>query len=382
MLERDWGADTLDRFRYQAEVTLPYCLAVVTRNKGILAVLPEHLEDIALQTDQGWRFLQVKSRNPERGLWTATDLLVKKGGALRSLYRTYRLTEGKDYPLEIVLEGAIKTNDSNKALRPNEDRSPLLSTVMERLKVKRAVAEDFLRRVVLDESSQPRSSIQATNRQLLHELAPSLTLPELEALHTSFLAEIDKAMRCEPLSSLWPRSVTHPARRSRRTAERLRAKTLDLQRLSRIAGPLSGTERPLLQRIVASGSGPITILEQKLLRGGAPPSLIERARTLRANAQHFRFEMASQQLRSDDAKREDLHERLLTYAQTAHAVHEASSRPAVGMWADLLEKFNQSAGNIDRHNLVHADPMILMGESCILSDRCEFNWGDVSNVTI
>ena len=91
MLERDWGADTLDRFRYQAEVTLPYCLAVVTRNKGILAVLPEHLEDIALQTDQGWRFLQVKSRNPERGLWTATDLLVQKGGALRSLYneRTY-----------------------------------------------------------------------------------------------------------------------------------------------------------------------------------------------------------------------------------------------------------------------------------------------------
>ena len=382
MLERDWGADTIDRFRYQAEVTLPYCLAVVTRNKGILAVLLEHLEDIALQTDQGWRFLQVKSRNPERGLWTATDLLVKKGGALRSLYRTYLLTEGKDYPLEIVLEGAIKTNDSIKALRPNEDRSPLLPTVMERLNVKRAVAEDFLRRVVLDESSQPRSSIQATNRQLLHELAPSLTLPELEALHTSFLAEIDKAMRCEPLSPLWPRSVTHPARRSHKTAERLRAKTLDLQRLSRMAGPLSGTERPLLQRIVASGSGPITILEQKLLRGGAPPSLIERARTLRANAQHFRFEMASQQLKSDDAKREDLHERLLTYAQTAHAVHEASPRPAVGMWAELLERFNQSAGNIDRHNVVHADPMVLMGESCILSDQCQFNWGDASNVTI
>ena len=78
MLERDWGADTIDRFRYQAEVTLPYCLAVVTRNKGILAVLPEHLEDIALQTDQSWRFLQVKSRNPERGLWTATDPSSKK----------------------------------------------------------------------------------------------------------------------------------------------------------------------------------------------------------------------------------------------------------------------------------------------------------------
>ena len=93
MTERDWGSDTFARFRYQAEATLPYCLSLVSSHSDIQAVIPEHLEDIAIKTDSGWRFLQVKTRNPERGLWGASDLLSKKGGALRSLYRTYLLTK-------------------------------------------------------------------------------------------------------------------------------------------------------------------------------------------------------------------------------------------------------------------------------------------------
>ena len=82
MTDRDWGSDTLMRFRYQAEVTLPYCLSVLTSQNKILAVIPEHLEDIALKTDDGWRFLQVKTRDPERGLWKASELFTKKGAHL------------------------------------------------------------------------------------------------------------------------------------------------------------------------------------------------------------------------------------------------------------------------------------------------------------
>ena len=377
-MDRDWGSDTLARFRYQAEVTLPYCLSVMSSQNDILAVVPEHLEDIALRTNDGWRFLQVKTRDPERGLWTASELF-KKGGALRSLYRTYLLTIREDHPLELLLEGAVKTNDLICMLYPGEDRSQLEAMVVDKLRSSRASATDFLRRVTLNESMPHRSAIHATNALLLHELAPSLTQPELKALHNSFLAEIEKAMRCERLSALWPRSIVHPKTRSTTTEDRLQAKTLDADRLSAIAAPLTRMERPLLKRFVESGSGPVTPLTQKLVLGGAPPALVERARSLQANAHHQRFVRASQTLVNENAVLSDLHERLLTYAQTETASQESSDRPAVGMWRKLLDEFNRYAGQIDRNNLVCADPKLLMGETCILSDECAFGWGKVSD---
>ena len=379
MVHRDWGSDTLARFRYQAEVTLPYCLSVLSSQNDILAVIPEHLEDIALQTTNGWRFLQVKTRNPERGLWTASDLFTKKGGALRSLYRTYRLTIGEDHPLELLLEGAVKTNDPICMLYPGEDRSQLEAMVLDKLSSCRESAKDFLRRVILNESVFHRSAIHATNARLLHELAPSLTHPELEALHNSFLTEIEKAMRCDPFGALWPRSIVHPLKRSSTFEDRLRAKTLDAERLSAIAAPLTQVERPLLKRFVESGSRSVTPLTQKLVLGGAPPAIVERARSLQANAHHQRFVRASQNIANENDVLSDLHERLLTYAQTATAFQESSDTPALQMWRELLEKFDRHAGQIDRHNLVGADPLLLMGETCILSDECAFGWGKSSD---
>ena len=379
MLSRDWGSDTLERFRYQAEVTLPYLLSALLSQNDILAVIPEHMEDIALETTTGWRFIQVKTRDPERGLWTASELFSKGSGALRSLYRTYRLTEGTDHSLELVLEGAIKTSDLIGSLRPHRDRSQLVQIVMDRLGATRASAEDFLRRVTLNESSPHRSTIHATNGRLLHECTQSLTLPELEALHNSLLQEIERAMRCQRLSSLWPRSVVHPQNRSTVMEERLSAKTLDANRLSWFVEQLTREERPLLKRFVEPGSGPVSPLTQKLVLGGAPDGLIQRARILQANAHHQRYVRASQDLTAKDVFRADLHERILTYAETAAALSESSARPAVEMWEYLLDKFDRNAGNIDRNNLVRADPMLLLGESCILADQCDFNWGDTSN---
>ena len=44
---------------------------------GIAAVVPEHHEDIALDCGPSWRYLQVKSREPDLGLWTLAQLLKK-----------------------------------------------------------------------------------------------------------------------------------------------------------------------------------------------------------------------------------------------------------------------------------------------------------------
>ena len=375
MIDRDAGSDTLARFRYQAEVTLPYCVSALLCENDIEAVIAEHMEDIALKTKTGWRFLQVKSRNPERGLWRAADLFAKKGGALRSLYRTYSLTEGEDHSLELVLEGAVKTDDAIRTLRRDQDPSPLVPMVMAKLKATETTAKDFLRRVVLNESAGHRKDIHATNSRLLHQHAPSLTLPDLEALHGALLREIEKAMRCEPLSALWPRSVVHPEKRSDTAEERLRAKTLDAKRLSAIAEPLASAGRPLLKPLVEPGSGPISALMQKLVLGGATRDLIDRARNLEANARYHRLVRTVQRVAPDDPLVTDLHERIRIYADTAAAIHASSRQPAIEMWGYLLDEFATHAAVIDPHNLVGADPMFLMGESCILSNECVFDWG-------
>ena len=378
--DRDWGSDTLARFRYQSEVTLPYCVSALLFENDIVAVIPEHLEDIALETRTGWRFLQVKSRDPERGLWTGADLFARKGGALRSLYRTYLLTKGEDYSLELVLEGAVKTSNVIGALRPDQDRSPLVPMVMEKLNATRASAEEFLQRVTLNEGTPHRTVIHETNARLLHQHAPSLNLPELEALHGSLLEEIENGMRRERLSALWPRNVVHPEKRSGVTEERLRAKRLDAERLPGIAEALRSAGPPLLKRFVETGGRPVSVLAQKLILGGATPALIKRARTLQANARHHRLMRAAQNLTVNDALRIDLEERICTYADTAAAMHVSSSHPANEMWGYLLDMFGRHAAGIDLHNLVHADPLLLMGESCVLSDECVFGWGETYDV--
>lgn len=374
MRDGDWGSDTFARFRYQAEVTLPYCVSAVLSENDIVAVVPEHMEDVALATGTGWRFLQIKSRNPERGLWQLADLFTK-GGALRSLYRTYLLTTGEERSLELVLEGAVKPKDRIAMLRRGEDRSELVPIVMDKLGPDASSAEDFLSRITLNEAATHRNDIHASNARLLHQHAPSLTLPEVEALHDTLLAKIEKAMRSDRMGALWPRSVVHPQRRSTLMEERRLAKTLDAERLAGIAEVLSAAGRPLLKRLVERGSRPASPLTQKLVVGGATDELIEQARNLKANAEHHRFVRASQNLAGDEALTIDLHERIRTYAYTAAAMHGTGAEPAIKMWAYLLDTFGNHAGSIDRHNLVRADPMLLMGEGCILSDQCEFTWG-------
>ncbi|MDE0036445.1 MAG: dsDNA nuclease domain-containing protein [Gammaproteobacteria bacterium] len=374
MSDGDWGSDTFARFRYQAEVTLPYCVSAALSENDIVAVVPEHKEDIALETGTGWRFLQVKSRNPERGLWQLSDLLVK-GGALRSLYRTYLLTTGQERSLELVLEGAVKPKDRIEMLRRGEDRSELVPTVAEKLGLCTASAEGFLSIVTLNEAATHRNDIHASNARLLHQHAPSLTQPEVETLHNALLAEIEKAMRSDRMGALWPRSVVHPQTRSTVMDERRLAKTLHAERLAGIAEVLSAAGRPLLKRLVERGSRPASPLTQKLVVGGATEELIEQARNLKANADHHRFVRASQNLASDEALTTDLHERIRTYAYTAVAMHGTSDQPAIKMWAYLLDTFGNHAKSIDRNNLVRRDPMLLMGEGCILSHQCEFTWG-------
>ena len=378
MNSRDWGTDTLRRFRYQAEITVPYCLAAASDVGRIAAVVPEHHEDIALDCGSSWRYLQVKSRELYLGLWTLAQLL-KKRGALRSLYRTHLCVGGQDHTLELVLEGAPKSTDLIMCLRPGEDRSELVPQIAEALQISEIAADTFLDRVVLNGAPPPRDSIAAQNRDLIHFQAPHLTWPEVDTLHERLLGEIERAMRADRIGPLWPRSIVRPSRRSDEIVARISAKTLSRESLRSILESSMGTSQPILRRLVEPGGGPLTPLHRKLMIGGAGTTIIDQARNLQANARHEHLTRAAQGKPVDSSRLDDLHQRIETHATARVGLHADLQKPAPQIWADLVDLFDSRAASIDRGGILRRDPMLLLGEACDLSDGCVFGWGEVAD---
>jgi hypothetical protein len=373
-----WGSDTLVRFRYQAEVTFPYCLAAALDVDGIRAVLPEHLEDIALDCGGEWRFIQVKSRNEDLGLWTLAQLLVS-GGALRSLYRTFRCMNGQSCSLELLLEGAPKPRDGIQHLLPDGDRSAIVEQVGAALRIGPNDAAIFLNIVVLNAPPPPRDYISANNKDLLHRHAPHLTRPDIDSCYERMIRTIEAAMRADRIGPRWPAAVVHPARRTARAAALLAEKTLTSELIKGVLYEVRTPARPVLRRLVETGAGPVSNLHKKMLEGGAPDNIIFQARNLQANARYEHLKRVAQGRPTDDVLLTDLHERICTHATAKVALHTSTEEPAVRIWSDLLDVFETRAASIDPSNILQRDPMLLLGEACELSDRCAFGWGTVDH---
>ena len=371
----DKGSDTFARYIYQAEVTFPYCLHCALGDE-IISVIPEHLEDMALEYEDRWRFLQIKSRNPERGTWRLSHLLVP-GAALRTLFATYKQLPEAHISLELVLEGAVKSGDPLENLRKGEDhaQADLLAAVSEKLEIGIGQARRFLEKVFLVTPPPPREYIRAENLNLLHEQNPKLDRATVEAVYSRFLEEIEKAMRAARLGSEWPSYVVHPEILPSEAEQKMQRKRLTKAYLEECAGPIKSKAKYLLRRLTGQEFDPVSILERKLLRGGATQEVITDARSLRANAQRRRFELQAQRMSIDNSRIEDLRHRLQTHFNAKKAVHAGSERPAILIWHDLLEQLAAGASNIDYHGLYSGDPMLLLGEICELADECVLDWG-------
>lgn len=373
--ETDAGTETLRRFRYQALLTLPLCLECALGDR-ILKVIPEHLEDIALSYSGRWRFLQVKSRNPELGLWTLGDL-TGSGGALHSLYRTYQQTLGVEVSLELILEGAASARNPIKYLSPRGDHAhpDLVTTVAQALEIDDTEAISFLSRVTVASHVASREEIEATNHHLIHEHARQLSHDVVTEIHGRLVNVIEDAMRAGALGADWPAYVTHPADVPAEFAERLSAKTLARDQLRDLVAPITTSPRPLLRRMAEISPSPISDLERKMVSAGADTALIFDARTLRMNVIGHLQRRLSADMFTIDEQLEDLKERVLIHANSRRSLHRTSATPAVLIWNDLLPLFSQHAANIDPDRVLAQDPMLILGELCDLSDECVFDWG-------
>lgn len=342
----------------------------------IISVIPEHLEDVAIESSSGWRFIQVKSRDPERGPWKLSDL-TGDGGALRSLLRTYREVDRLDASLEISVEGALRRQNPIEHLTSDGDRADakLVEGVSKALELDKNDTVEFLSRVSLSNSPPPRAFAEQANLILLHQQDPAADHETVVSRHEVLVAEIERAMRADPLGGDFPKHVTHPALRTSQTEELLAAKQLTRDRLRELIPDLEEEPKSLLIRAVDADSPPMTMLERKLIAGGATEEIIETARGLRANAQRHWMRLRAASRYPVGAKLEDLQVRLETHAKALRATHEQDVRPAVGMWSEMLSQFTTSASTIDFHSVVDHDPMLLMGEVGSLADDCLIDFG-------
>lgn len=373
----DAGSDTVDRFHYQALLTIPFCVHAALSDE-IIRVVPEHLEDVALQEASRWRFIQIKSRNPERGSWTLAQLL-EDGGALRSLYRTYVLVRDQDVSLELLLEGALSHRNPINLLRRGQphDSPEITQPVAESLDIDHGEAVAFLSTVTAADRPAGRREARALNLELLYSHAPDLTGLEIRAIYDRLVADIERAMRAEPLGPDWPTYVVHPDESPPEHVASVNAKSLTRERLRALLAPISQEPRPLLRRVTEAGSPSVSTLERKLRAGMADQQVLVDARSVHMQAIAHLERRSAATLYPSDARLEDLNQRLLIHANARRALQSGSDQPANRIWSDLLSVFSDTPNTIDPHSLLARDPMLLLGALCELSDRCEFDWGIV-----
>ncbi|MDQ6878390.1 MAG: DUF4297 domain-containing protein [Candidatus Dormibacteraeota bacterium] len=375
----DSGTDAMTRFRYQAHVTFRFCLACYFE-QGVLAVTPEHFEDVLVEATTELRFVQIKTRNADRGPWKFRHLM-DDGGALRSLLRTHRalagFSDGRAIVYDIRLEGALERSDPIHRLARSEDQpdDSMCQTCATRLGCDLAEAGALLGRVIVHAYEPPRDLIEDRNLRDLGRAAGHLSANELKAIYDAAISLIDGAMHAELLSDVWPLAVLETNSVQQELADRVAAKRIDRARLAPILGRLEGSDRALLSFITDPDRLRATDLERKMLAAGASAPLVAHAKQVRAQAAHRMLEFRASSLLDVDRLLADLEFRLLSVAKTAAATTQGVS-PAI--WAAIETRLIAQPGDHDPRRILSQEPLLLLGAICQYSDECKFAWSSVA----
>lgn len=373
----DTGRTTYERFRYQAHVAFRFCLEAATCG-DVLAIVCEHFEDVAVERSDGWRLMQIKTRDAELGPWRLGDLLGQSG-ALRGLYRTHEalndLNGGShDCRLEARLEGALARGDQAEALTFQGDgaTSDVIDRCAQRLEITAAEAADFLSKVTVIDHEPPREVVAAVMRDLLRRAAPGLSGVQVDAIYQTVFSKIEDAMEGKLLADQFPAMLVQPTTADEAAQKLVEAKRLDRDTLVDLFGELTAS-KALLDQIADPALLTATALERKLRLAGADDAVVEDAKTLRANAAIREAEILSASYSGQEALLGDVRARLTIVANSVAAT--AGDPPGPTVWAGVMSRLPAEAQSVDQSRLFDADQMLLLGELCQMSDLCDFGWG-------
>ena len=374
----DTGSDTLRRYRYQAHITATYCLDCAT-NGNVRSVIPEHFEDIVIEYQDHWHFIQVKTRNQNLGPWKLTDAM----DGLKSLWRTYQSINAHkiiNTTYALLLEGAIAKDDLLNELSPADPscntridplNTDLVKKVANKLKIDESECSEFLDNVIVQANQPIRQDIESRNIRILSRMAPNVTTNEIESVYNRLVDRILQAMAGNRLGNELPIFIANPKTSSISSKAAKKQLTSDTIRVQ--LGSLSYGPNLLLQRLVAPLMPRPTNLEMKLLAAGAEKKILDDAKMLRANASIRETESLASSY--DDQKLEDVRNRLSVMANSIVQKHTQQPRPAINAYHELLITLMDKAPICDPNMVFRQDPFFLLGEICALADECKIDWG-------
>jgi len=368
----DTGTDTLKRFRYQAQLALPFCLACARKEK-IISVVMEHFEDIVLEYEDYWQFIQVKSRNSDQGDWNFSQTLE----ALKSLYRAFQSTSDISARYSLFLEGNLSSKNELKVLVNSKQTigSSLLIKVAKEFKIDEPKCEEFLKVVTIHPGQTSRTNITAHNIQLIGQISSHTSAKEIEALEQRLTDEILRAMSCDRLGNVLYDYILQASAIEEADKAKVNSKRLTADSITAILGSFSLDAYPLLLRITDLHAPLPSNLEKKLIAGGATDRIINDAKNLRANASIRESEILASGFLNEDKKIIDVQIRLETLTNSIVEHYEDLEKPAKTIWREVLDELTKKKESVDPNRIYRQDPYLLLGAICNLSDECRIDWG-------
>jgi Cap4 dsDNA endonuclease len=368
----DTGTDTLKRFRYQAQLALPFCLACARKGK-VRSIIMEHFEDIVVEYDDYWHFIQVKTRNADLGQWTLTAAM----NGLKSLYRAFSETSYLVAKYSLFIEGAISVKDDLNALTHSKRgiSDELVQKVAKKLEIEDFECKTFLEAVTVHPNQPPRAHVTSHNIHLMGQVSASTSTCEIESLEEKLTDEILRAMSCDRLDNFLYHYIAKMEGLEDEIRARVDAKRLTAKNITDILGSLTDGDYPLLSRITDLNAPTPTNLEKKLIAGGATERIIKNAKELRANASIREAEILSSGFFMEEEKIVDVQVRLETLANSVVERFDDSDKPAKTIWLELRKEITQTVSFVDPNRIYKQDPYLLLGAACGLSDECRIDWG-------
>lgn len=374
------GSDTLIRYRYQAQLMIPFCLNCAVQG-DVKSVFAEHFEDILVEYTNRWDFIQVKTRNQNLGPWKLSDTF----GGLKSLWRSHRsvgcnLTEEVSYAL--FLEGAIAKNDHLNELTPSKNGAPpmdrdigddLIDKARNELSASKDDCKSFLKKVIVQPNQPTRQDVASRHVRLLSQIATGSTPTEIESAYERLVSKVLEAMSGECLGDSLLTCIKGLGDADQSLKDRVAKKRLTREVISSLLGSVAYGPSLLLKRLVETASPRPTDLEMKLLSGGADAKTIEGAKQLRANAAAREYEALASSY--DNNHLEDVRQRLLILGNSVIQQFANEASPVIKAYPELLQTLMERASHCDPNRVFRQDAFFLMGEICVLADECKIDWG-------
>lgn len=372
------GRDTFERFIWQAKLAVKAWLGVLGGD-GTIAVVCEHVEDLAIVGETGFRFAQLKTR--DRGSWSAAKI-CETGHAIERLVTSYLLADQAGIAGLSTFEVWLEGPPSEQKITTDFFAAPSTAPASIRKKIRSfgisgAKLTDFLTRLSIHCHQPARQAIDAVNIRFIGAIWPGQSMDQVERLYETLLRAAESAQS----GSKAPHSVRtamQSARTNPSSADAwapIAAQALTDQKLRSVCPPLAAdTDQDLIAR---AATGAATLLELKLVRAGASEKTVKSALLARADA-----DVAATGARAAGTMTSEnealLDTRLLAAAGSiaSLAVSNGSTlqRPAEHIFHSLMSNVANTAG-IDVEGIYNRDHRLVVGHLCSVSDQCRFGWG-------